>query len=133
MRFLLPAAAATIAMAIAADAPMTVQARPATDPIRVTQCFIIPPRPLSTRPKGTQIDFVNAGTKTATKIDFVVGYRNSTSHFLRHVSDIGDFEPGVLVQHSYKLYTDVTYAGKVVHGCQAISVHWADGSRWTAL
>jgi hypothetical protein len=41
MRLLLPAAVATIAIAIAADATMTVRAQAATVPIRVTQCFII--------------------------------------------------------------------------------------------
>jgi hypothetical protein len=132
MRVLLPAAIATIAIAIVADATMTVRAQAATGPIRVTQCFIIPPRPLSTRPKGTQTDFVNAGTKTATKIDFVVGYRNSMSHFFRNVSDIGDFAPGALIQYNFKLYTE-SRMGKAVHGCQAITVHWADGRRWTAL
>jgi len=87
---------------------------------------------MSKKPKGTQIDYVNKGPKTATSVTFAVGYRNAGSNLLRRVTDTGTFAPGAEVQHLLSLYNDVTYAGKEVNGCRAVVVTWADGSRWTS-
>lgn len=102
------------------------------NPITITQCFVTQPKPLSKTAGGTQIDYVNNGPKTATNIIFVVGYRNAQEHFLRKVTDIGNFAPGNPVQHHFSLYKDVTYAGSKTASCSAVSVTWSDGTRWTA-
>jgi hypothetical protein len=102
------------------------------NPITIQQCTVNPPKPLSKVPSGTQIVFVNTGPKTATSITFAVGYRNAESDYFRRVTDSGTFVPNSVVDHHYTLYSDVTYAGKTTHGCQAISVQWSDGTRWDA-
>lgn len=102
------------------------------NPITISQCFITQPKPLSKTAGGTQIDYVNNGTKTATNVIFAVGYRNAQEHFLRKVTDVGTFAPGNPVQHHFSLYNDVTYAGTKPSSCSAIAVTFSDGSRWTA-
>lgn len=102
------------------------------NPITISQCFITQPKPLSKTAGGTQIDYVNNGPKTATTIIFAVGYRNAQEHFLRKVTDVGNFAPGNPVQHHFSLYNDVTYAGTKPTSCSAVVVTWSDGTRWTA-
>jgi hypothetical protein len=102
------------------------------NPITISQCFITQPKPLSKTASGTQIDYVNNGSKTATNIIFAVGYRNAQEHFVRKVTDVGNFAPGQSVQHHFSLYNDVTYAGTKTASCSAIAVTWSDGTRWTA-
>lgn len=102
------------------------------NPITISQCFVVQPKPLSKTAGGTQIDYVNTGPKTATTVIFAVGYRNAQEHFLRKVTDVGSFAPGQPVQHHFSLYNDVTYAGKKTASCSAVSVTYADGTRWTA-
>lgn len=102
------------------------------NPITITQCFIVQPKPLSKTAGGTQIDYVNNGPKTATNVIFAVGYRNAQEHFLRKVTDVGSFAPGQPVQHHFSLYNDVTYAGTKPASCSAVSVTYADGTHWRA-
>ena len=64
-------------------------------------------------------------------VTFAVGYRNAQSNFLRKVTDTGTFTPGTPVAHHFDLYNDVTYSGKQVHGCSAVAVKFADGSKWS--
>ena len=99
----------------------------------VHQCFVIAPRPLSTKARGTQIDYTNDSRKTATSVTFAVGYRNSLHNFLRRVTDVGTFAPGAEISHPFSLFNDVTFAGKQTHGCEAVAVHYSDGTRWSAL
>jgi hypothetical protein len=102
-----------------------------TNPISVSQCFITQPKLLSKLAGGTQIDYTNTSKKTATMVTFAVGYRNAQSNFLRKVTDTGTFTPGTPVAHHFDLFNDVTYAGKTVHGCSAIAVKFADGTKWS--
>lgn len=120
---------ALAAASVISYAPAPVAA--ATNPINVTQCFITQPKLLSKTAGGTQIDYTNTSNKTITMVTFAVGYRNAQSNFLRKVTDSGTFTPGTPVAHHFDLYNDVTYAGKQVHGCSAISVKFADGSKWS--
>ena len=106
--------------------------RAASDPIRIEHCFITEPKPLSKVAGGTQIDWVNESSKTAKHVTFGVGYRNAQSKFYRKVTDDGTFTPGVTIKKHYNLYNDVTYAGKQVTSCSALSVKWSDGTSWTA-
>ena len=122
-------AIALAAAAVVSSAPAPLQA--ASNPINVTQCFITQPKLLSKTAGGTQIDYVNTSNKTATMVTFAVGYRNAQSNFLRKVTDSGTFTPGTPVAHHFDLYNDVTYAGKQVHGCSAVAVKFADGSKWS--
>ena len=122
------AALATTAIALCSLAPAAAVA----DPIRVMQCFVIPPAALSHKSKGTQIDYVNKSRKTAVSVTFAVGYRNSLHNFLRRVTDVGEFAPAAEIRHAFPLYSDVTYAGKATHGCAAIAVHFKDGTVWHA-
>lgn len=109
----------------------TAPVRAASNPITIKQCFVQVPKPLSKNASGTTIVFVNKGTKTATHITFQVVYRNSANKFVRRVEDTGDFEPGVVVDHSYKLFNDVTYGGKTTQACAAVSVTFGDGTKWS--
>jgi hypothetical protein len=122
---------ATLAIAVAAflgTPAMPVQA--SSNPITIQQCFVTQPKALSKNASGTQIDYTNTSSRTATQIIFAVGYRNAQSHFLRQVTDTGTFTPGTAIQHHYDLYNDITYAGKEVHGCSAVSVKFANGTSW---
>ena len=103
----------------------------AKNPIQIQQCFVTVPKAMSKLASGTQIDYTNRGTKVAHKVTFAVGYRNSASHFLRKVTDDGQFAPGAPIVHHFDLYSDVTYGGKHVTSCNAISVQWADGTTWS--
>lgn len=125
LSFVLITMCATIATPISALAQKP-------SPITISQCFVTQPKPMSKTAGGTQIDYVNNGSKTATTIIFAVGYRNAQEHFLRKVTDVGSFAPGQHVQHHFSLYNDVTYAGTKTASCSAISVTWADGTKWTA-
>lgn len=129
MKLVIVITAVTIA-ALSSIPPMPAYAA-GVNPIAVQQCFVVQPKPMSKKPRGTQIDFVNKGPKTAVSVTFAVGYRNAESNFLRRVVDRGTFSPGTPVQHTLSLYNDVTYAGKQTYGCRAVAVTWADGSRWT--
>jgi len=104
----------------------------AKNPISIQQCFVQVPKPLSKHASGTTIVYVNNGSKTATSVTFQVGYRNSDHNYLRRVTDQGNFQPGVQVDHSFQLYNDVTYGGKNTSSCAAISVTWSDGSKWSS-
>jgi hypothetical protein len=106
-------------------------ARAASNPIKISQCFVQVPKPLSHNASGTTIVWTNVSNKPATNVTFQVVYRNAETKFIRRVSDAGDFEPGVQVDHSYKLFNDVTYAGKNTQACAAVSVTFADGSKWS--
>jgi hypothetical protein len=123
------------ALALAAAAVISSATAPvlaaSTNPINVTQCFITQPKLLSKLAGGTQIDYTNMSKKTATMVTFAVGYRNSQSNFLRKVTDTGTFTPGTPVAHHFDLFNDVTYAGKQVHGCSAVAVKFADGTKWS--
>lgn len=104
----------------------------AAAPVLIKQCFIIQPRPLSRTAGGTQIDYIIFGHKNASQITFAVGYRNASQHFLRTVTDYGNFAPGVQIQHRFSLFSDVTYAGKATTSCIPTRVKWADATLWIA-
>ncbi len=104
----------------------------ASAPVLVKQCFVIQPKPLSKNAGGTQIDYIIYGKKSAASITFAVGYRNAAQHFLRTVTDYGEFAPGTEIQHHFDLYNDVTYAGKQVTSCVPTRVKWTDSTMWVA-
>jgi hypothetical protein len=126
--------AASCAIAVLALAVVAVHAPPAraaSNPILIEHCFITQPKPMSKLAGGTQIVYVNRGTKRATSITFAVGYRNAASNFYRRVTDVGSFAPGAQVDHHFDLYNDITYAGKQTSSCTALSVKWSDGTTWS--
>lgn len=102
----------------------------APNPITIQQCFITVPKHMSHKASGVQITYVNNGRVAASKVVFAVGYRNSDGNFLRRVDDIGTFAPGATVDHHFDLYNDVTYGGKTVTSCNAVSVTFANGHVW---
>jgi hypothetical protein len=104
----------------------------AAAPVLIKQCFVTAPRPMSKTARGTQIDYIIYGKKNASQITFAVGYRNAAQHFLRTVTDYGSFAPGVLIQHHFALFNDVTYAGQQTSSCVPIRVRWADATLWSA-
>lgn len=127
MRFSFTAAAAAlVAAAVLAPAAPAL----AKSPITILQCFVTVPKPASKLGGGTQIDYVNHGTKVATHVTFTVAYRNSDNHYLRTVTDTGQFAPGATINHHFNLYNDVTYGGKTVQTCNATKVVWMDGTTW---
>jgi hypothetical protein len=103
----------------------------ATSHIQIEQCFVTVPKHFSHNASGTQIVYVNRGWKAATSITFAVAYRNAQNNFLRRVTDQGNFQPGVTINHHFALYNDITYAGKQTGGCKATHVTWADGTHWS--
>lgn len=105
-------------------------AQAAGNPVRITQCFIIEPKPFSKMSGGTQIDYINESPKVARSITFAVGYRNAEHNFLRRVTDEGTFVPGSEIKHHFSLYNDVVYGGKKVQSCSAVSAIYFDGTRW---
>jgi hypothetical protein len=105
---------------------------PAAAPVLVKQCFVTAPKPLSRNASGTQIDYVIYGKKNASQITFAVAYRNAAQHFLRTVTDVGTFSPGVQINHHFSLYSDVTYSGQHVQSCIPTKVKWADSTLWIA-
>jgi hypothetical protein len=128
-----PYAALLSLAAFAAILPLgNTPARAASNPIAIVHCFVTQPKVMSKVASGTQIVYVNNGSKTASSITFAVGYRNAESHFLRKVTDVGSFQPHVQVDHHFSLYNDITYAGKQVQSCSAIAVKWSDGTGWSA-
>ncbi|MGZ3509922.1 MAG: hypothetical protein ACXVAC_16210 [Vulcanimicrobiaceae bacterium] len=116
---------AALALSMIAPAPA------ASNPIVIDQCFVTVPKPMSKLASGTQIVYVNRGRKTASQVTFTVSYRNSASHFIRRVTDTGDFAPGTQINHHFNLYNDVTYGGKTVQSCSATHVRWSDGTSWS--
>ena len=100
-------------------------------PIAVKQCFVTVPKALSQNASGTQIEYVNMTDKTISKVTFAVAYRNSATVYMRHVTDVGRFKPGALINHHFPLYDDVTYGGTNVRGCAVIAARFADGSHWS--
>lgn len=99
-------------------------------PITIQQCFVTVPKHMSTKASGTQIMYVNNSKVTASRVTFAVGYRNSEHHFLRQVTDVGSFAPGVVVDHHFALFNDVTFGGKNTTSCNAVNVTFANGHVW---
>jgi hypothetical protein len=127
--------ASAAALGIAAASLFAAHSRPAAaaaavNPVSIKQCFIIH-KALSSMAGGTQIVFVNRSSKSIKRVTFAVAYRNAAEHFLRKVTDVGDFAPGVVIDHKYPLYSDVTYAGTQPRSCTVIAVWWMDGSSWS--
>ena len=116
----------------AAAAFVSTPAKAAVAPVVVKQCFITAPKALSKNASGTQIDYIIYGHKAAKSITFAVGYRNVQSTYLRKVTDVGMFSPGVEIRHHFSLYSDVTYAGQTTRSCIPMEVKWADASLWLA-
>jgi hypothetical protein len=104
----------------------------AAAPVLVKSCTVVKPKPLSHMANGTNIVYVILGHKTAASITFAVGYRNASMHYLRRVSDVGSFAPGVTINHTLSLYNDVTYAGSATSSCVPVEVKWAGGTLWIA-
>jgi hypothetical protein len=126
-----PFAALLSVAAFAAILPLgSAPARGASNPISIVHCFVTQPKLMSKLAGGTQIVYVNNGSKTASSVTFQVGYRNAESKFLRKVTDVGSFQPHVQVDHHFDLFNDVTYAGKQTSSCAAIGVKWSDGTTW---
>jgi hypothetical protein len=126
--------ALTVTLTVATTAGVLCSLAPAAaGPINILQCFVLPPGALSHKPKGTQIDYVNTSKRTATRVTFAVGYRNAQHDYVRRVTDVGEFTPAAEIRHSFHLYSDVTYAGKATHGCEAIAVHFKGGTVWSAM
>lgn len=124
---LLAATLVTVAAATASIAPAQAAA-----PILIKSCTVAKPRPLSHMAGGTTIVYKNLGTRTASSITFLVGYRNAQSHYLRRVTDEGSFAPGATIDHTLPLYNDVTYAGAQTSQCLPVQVKWAGGTVWIA-
>ena len=116
---------------VASTVSITAAPAAAAAPVLVKQCFIVEPRPLSKNARGTQIDYIIYGKKNASSITFLVTYRNAQQKFARTVTDTGTFAPGVQINHSFSLYSDVTYAGKDAT-CVPTKVKWADETLWIA-
>jgi hypothetical protein len=100
------------------------------NPITIQQCFVTVPKHMSTKASGTQITYVNNASQTATRVTFLVGYRNAEHNFRRQVTDVGSFAPGVVVDHHFALFNDVTFAGKNTTACNAVRVTFANGRVW---
>jgi hypothetical protein len=116
---------AMLAIAAAAGTAAFAQAKPAAEhflpDVKIDQCFVTAPKMMSRQASGTQIVYENTGTHRYSSVTFLVGYRNSQSHFLRRVTDQGTFAPGVKINHHFSLYNDVTYGGKATTSCGAIA------------
>ena len=121
-----------VAAAIGALSAVSFAPALAAAPVLIKSCGVLPPKPLSKMAGGTAIDYIIYGKKTASQITFAVGYRNAQQHFLRTVTDVGTFAPGVQINHHFSLYNDVTYAGAHVSSCVPIKVKWADATLWVA-
>ena len=104
----------------------------AAAPILVKSCTVAKPKPLSHMAGGTRIVYVNLGKRTAASVTFLVGYRNASQHYLRRVTDEGEFAPGATIEHTLSLYNDVTYAGAQTSQCVPVQVKWAGGTVWIA-
>lgn len=118
-------------VAIAAATASIGSARAAA-PVLIKSCTIAKPKPMSHMAGGTRIVYVIYGHKIASSITFAVGYRNASSHYIRRVTDVGTFSPGVTINHLLSLYNDVTYSGAQTSMCAPIEVKWAGGSVWMA-
>ena len=113
----------------------TIAAAPALaayTPVLIKACYVSEPKPLSKKASGTQINYIIYGKKNASQITFAVAYQNAAQHFLRTVTDYGEFSPGTEIMHRFSLYNDVTYAGKQVKSCVPVRVKWADSTLWVA-
>jgi hypothetical protein len=108
---------------------LTLAASAQVGPIAIQQCFVTVPKHMSTRATGTQITYVNRARVVATKVTFAVAYTNSSGRFLRRVSDVGYFAPGVVIDHHFPLFNDVTFGGKTAH-CSTVAVTFANGTHW---
>lgn len=124
---LIGAGAIGLVAATAAIAPAQAAA-----PVLIKSCTIAKPKPMSHMANGTNIVYVILGHKTAASITFAVGYRNASMHYLRRVTDVGSFAPGVTINHTLSLYNDVTYAGAQTSSCVPVEVKWAGGTVWIA-
>src|SRR5271154_1765398 len=89
--------------------------------VKIDQCCVQAPKLMSKNASGTQIVYENIGHTTYSSVTFLVGYRNSSSNFLRKVTDQGTFAPGAKINHHFSLYNDVTYGGKATTSCGAIA------------
>jgi hypothetical protein len=118
-------AAGAFSLAASAQSPQT----PRAGPIAIQQCFVTVPKHMSQKASGTQIMYVNNAKQPASKVTFAVAYRNSSGNFLRRVTDVGTFAPGVTVDHHFDLYNDVTFGGKTAH-CSVVAVVFANGHVW---
>jgi len=123
-----------VVVALVAVAAVTVSIGPAraAAPVLIKSCTVVKPKPMSHMANGTNIVYVILGHKTAASIEFLVGYRNAQSNYLRRVTDVGSFAPGVTINHTLSLYNDVTYSGAQTSSCVPIQVKWAGGTVWIA-
>ncbi|HEV8020981.1 MAG TPA: hypothetical protein VGP41_06925 [Candidatus Lustribacter sp.] len=119
--------AAIISLLVGASAATAVRAQDIPKPnhylpdVKVLQCFVTVPKHFSKKASGTQIVYVNMGTRPLSSVTFAVGYRNSAENFVRKVVDQGMFAPGVKVNHHFDLYSDVEFGGKATTLCGAIA------------
>ncbi len=116
-----------LAMALAAGVSLSASAQ--MNPVSVQQCFVTVPKHMSSRASGTQIVYTVNARQPATKVVFVVSYRNSSQNYIRRVADVGSFAPGATIDHHFDLYNDVTFGGKAAR-CTAVSVTFANGHVW---
>ena len=89
--------------------------------VKVLQCFVTVPKAMSKKASGTQIVYMNMGTKPLSSVTFAVGYRNASENYIRKVVDQGTFAPHDKIDHHFALYSDVTFAGKATTLCGAIA------------
>jgi hypothetical protein len=111
---------------------VSISAAQAATPILVKSCTVAKPAPLSHRPRGVDVTYVNLGHRTAAQVTFAIGYRNAAGHWIRRVIDVGSFAPGATISHLLNAFTDVTYAGSETTMCVPIEVKYAGGTVWMA-
>jgi hypothetical protein len=78
--------------------------------------------------RAATIAFVNRGDTTVDDIHFRIRYAGQTADVL----DRGSFSKDVNVNHDYRVFWNVPFAGAKPSSCSVEYVHFADGRSWAA-
>jgi hypothetical protein len=115
------------------NVPNTSTAPPSGSPVEVEDCKLHYQGGLMLAKTGKLvIEFTNEGSVTADMVRFRIGWGTNDAAFIR---DQGKFSPGVTVKHEFKQSEGALISPLFSHPnlqCSVESVHFMDGSIWTA-
>lgn len=77
---------------------------------------------------GVRIVYANNAAQSATQVAFDLNYLGES----RHITDRGTFSPGTTINHTFGDFAGNAWLGPRLNRCSVVSVHFADGTAWTA-
>jgi hypothetical protein len=117
------AAASLAALTILAGAPALARAAVTNDPIVVSNALVEPGGVSRDQgPASLSVAIKNTGDVAATDIVFELDVDGA---YARHINDVGSFQPGATVKHTYRVSSDESN-----QQLKVVGVKFANGDVW---